>query len=102
MKERQRKRLFVDPKVQSTLLVRAVMYWGFLIVAITIMLLCWRVFTGPARMFWTHFDELWFQCGPAFVASVLILPLIVTDMVRISNRFCVYRNSDEFYIIKPK
>ena len=88
MKDRQRRRLFVDPKVQGALLIRAVMYWGFSLMAVTIMLLCWRIFTGPARAFWTHFDDMWFQFGSAFVASLLLLPLVIMDAVRISNRFC--------------
>ena len=58
-KKYPRKQLFVDPKVQGALVLRAVMYWVVCLIAITLMLLCWRILTGPARMFYTHFaDEL--------------------------------------------
>jgi len=82
-----RKRLFVDPKVQGTLILRVVLYWIVFLVTLTLMLLCWRVFTGPARPFYTHFDDMWFQFGPALVGSCLLLPLVVFDILRLSNRF---------------
>ncbi|MBI2825180.1 MAG: hypothetical protein HYX69_10885 [Planctomycetia bacterium] len=89
----QRKRLFVDPKVQGALLFRAFLYWAFCIVIVTSMLICWRILTGPARMFYTHFDDLWFHYAPALVTSALLLPFILFDTVRISNRFVgpIYR-----------
>jgi signal transduction histidine kinase len=43
--------------------------------------------TGPARPPWKHFDAMWFHYGPALIASILLLPLIVVDIVRMSNRF---------------
>jgi hypothetical protein len=82
-----RKRLFVDPKVQGTLILRVVLYWIVLLVTLTLLLLCWRIFTGPARPFYTHFDAMWFQFGPAMVGSFLLLPLVVFDILRVSNRF---------------
>ncbi len=56
-----RKRLLVDPKVQGTLILRAVLYWVVCLVTLTLMLLCWRIVTGPARPFYTHFDDMWFH-----------------------------------------
>ncbi len=82
-----RKRLFVDPKVQGALVARVVFYWVLCLITITLMLLCWRIVTGPARIFYTHFDDMWFYYGPALVASLLLLPLVVIDIVRLSNRF---------------
>lgn len=82
-----RKKLFVDPRVQGALMMRAVLYWFCCIVSITMFILCWRIVTGPARVFYTHFDELWFQMGPGLIASLLILPLVLVDVLRLSNRF---------------
>jgi len=82
-----RKRLFVDPKVQGTLILRVVLYWIVFLVTLTLLLLCWRIFTGPARPFYTHFDDMWFQFGPALVGSFLLLPLVIYDILRVSNRF---------------
>ncbi|NUQ61971.1 MAG: hypothetical protein HUU20_05760 [Pirellulales bacterium] len=86
-KKKMRKQLFVDAKVQGALVLRAVLYWGVCLITITLMLLCWRILTGPARMFYTHFDDMWFHYGPAAVASLLLLPLVIVDIVRLSNRF---------------
>lgn len=86
-KKVSRKRLFVDPKVQGVLIVRGVMYWVFCLITIALLLLCYRIVTGPARMFYTHFSDMWFFYGPAAIASFALLPLVVMDIIRISNRF---------------
>ena len=86
-KKHLRKHLFVEPKVQGALVLRAVLYWVTCLITITLMLLCWRILTGPARMFYTHFDDMWFHFGPAVIASFVLLPLVIVDIVRLSNRF---------------
>jgi len=83
----QRKKLFVDPKVQGALVLRTALYWVVCLITITLMILCWRILTGPARPFYTHFDDMWFNFGPALVASFVLLPLVIIDIVRLSNRF---------------
>lgn len=86
-KQHLRKRLFVDPKVQGALMIRVVCYWMICLVTVSLMLLCWRIITGPARLFYTHLDDMWFHYGPAMVASLVLLPLVMVDIVRLSNRF---------------
>ena len=82
-----RKQLFVDPKVQGALVLRVVFYWFFCLLAIALMLLCWRIVTGPARIFYKHFDDMWFFYGPPAIASLLLLPLVIVDVLRLTNRF---------------
>ncbi len=82
-----RKKHFVDSKVQGALLFRATMYWTFWILTVMAMLICWRIIAGPARMFHTHLEELWFRFAPAVVASLLLLPVMLIDLTRLSNRF---------------
>ena len=82
-----RKHLFVDPKVQGALVGRVLLYWFVCLIGITLMLLCWQILTGPARPFHTHFNYVWFQFGPALAASLVLLPLVAIDVVRLSNRF---------------
>jgi hypothetical protein len=86
-KKSMRKHLFVDPKVQGALVTRVVLYWIVCIMTVFLMLLCWRIVTGPARMFYMQLDDMWFFYGPALVASVLLLPLVIVDVIRLSNRF---------------
>ena len=83
---RMRKRLFVHPKAQGALVVRVLLYWIVCLITITLMLLCWSVLRTP-RMFYTHLDDMWFHYGPAMVASFLLLPMVVVDIIRLSNRF---------------
>ncbi|MBN2474874.1 MAG: hypothetical protein JXB62_09730 [Pirellulales bacterium] len=83
-----RKHLFVDPKVQGALVARVILYWLVCLITIALMLLCWRIMvSGPARLPHTHLDEMWFYYGPAVIASFLLLPLVIVDIVRLSNRF---------------
>jgi hypothetical protein len=83
----KRKCFFVDEKVQGALIWRVVMYWFFCLLGITLMLLCWQIVTGPARPFYWHLEDLWFSYGPAAIASLVLLPLVVIDVIRLSNRF---------------
>lgn len=83
----QRKKLFVDPKVQGALVLRGVVYWLFALLAITLLLLCWRVWAVPGRPFAFHFDHLWFFYAPALFASLLLLPVVLMDIIKLSSRF---------------
>jgi hypothetical protein len=82
-----RKQLFVDPKVQGALVGRAILYWFVCLITISLMLMCWRIITGPARPFYMQFDDMWFFYGPALIASILLLPMVIIDIIRLSNRF---------------
>jgi len=82
-----RKQIFVDPKVQGALVFRVIAYWTVCLLTISTMVLCWRMLTGPARLPFSHLDDMWFQLGPALIASFMILPLVIYDIVKISNRF---------------
>jgi hypothetical protein len=86
-KKKLRKHLFIDSKIQGALIGRVVLYWLTCLVTIALMLLCWRIVTGPARIFYTHFSDMWFFYGPAAIASFLLLPLVIMDVIRLSNRF---------------
>ena len=85
--KRLRKRCFVDPKIQGALVLRVVMYWLVCVIGIVLMILCWRAGTGPARPFYLRLVEMWPYYGPAVVVSLLMLPLVVADIIRFSNRF---------------
>lgn len=85
-KKPMRKRIFVDAPFQGAIAFRVVLYWLMCLVAVTLMLLCWRIITGPARLFYTHFDDMWFFYGPALVASLMLLPIVVIDSIRLTHR----------------
>ncbi len=82
-----RTQLLVDPEVQGALVARAIIYWVACTLSIALLLLCWRVLIGPIRPIWFHLENMWFFYGPAFIASLIILPVAIIDMIRVSNRF---------------
>lgn len=82
-----RKRLFVDPQVQGQLAWRVSLYWLSCLLTVVFMVFCYRIVTGPARPFVWHFNELATFLGPALVASLVLLPLVVMDVIRLSHRF---------------
>ncbi|MEI8376050.1 MAG: hypothetical protein WCJ35_24790 [Planctomycetota bacterium] len=87
-KYKLRKRFFVDYRVQGALAVRVVLYWLMCLLMITLLLLGWGMVTGPVRRpINAHLTELWALYGSAAVASLLLLPAVIFDLLRLSNRF---------------
>jgi len=86
-KPRFRKRFFVDYRVQGALIVRIVLYWLMCLVTIMLLLLGWGMIADPIRSWNTQLAELWTLYGPAAVASLLVLPVVIFDLLRLSNRF---------------
>lgn len=67
-------------------MLRVLLYWIVCLITITLMLLCWSIIRTP-RMFYTHFDDMWFHYGAALIASFILLPMVMVDIIRLSNRF---------------
>ncbi len=88
-----RKRLLVDPAVQGALVARVTVYWFVCLITIFFLLLCWNIIAGPARPPWRQLDGMWFHYGPVFVASLFVLPIVLIDILRFTNRFAgpIYR-----------
>jgi len=84
----KRKQLFVDRQVQSALLLRSLGYWCLCLFMLAASVLCWRVYVGPAQPFLAHLRAMWTQFGPAAGASFLLLPIVLMDVLRVSNRLC--------------
>lgn len=82
-----RKRLFVDYRVQGALIVRVGLYWLMCLLTITLLLLGWGMIAGPVRPLNARLSELWALHGSAAVASLLLLPAVIFDLLRLSNRF---------------
>lgn len=80
----KRRQLFVEPSLQGALLCRAALYWvcglgsvmGVFVISRTV-----------ATVFNYSFDSVWFSIWPAAIATAFLLPLVIYDMVRLSNRF---------------
>jgi hypothetical protein len=83
----KRRHYFVDPKVQGGIIFRCLMYWATCLFTTFVILFFWSLLTGPARLSWMTIDQIWFSYGPAFCASLLMLPLILWDILKMTNRF---------------
>lgn len=83
----KRKQLFVDPKVQGAILLRATMNWLCCMVTIVSLVLCWQMLFGPTRPAQVQLEELWVESGPALIITLLVLPFVMYDMGRLTNRF---------------
>jgi hypothetical protein len=85
--EFKRKKLLVDGLVQGALLGRVVLYWLSCLVSMGLMLACWQVLASPGQPFYRQLDEVLLRYGPAVLASLLLLPMVLMDILRFSNRF---------------
>lgn|SRR5262245_39344981 len=83
----RRSMFLVDRQVQGALMVRMTFYWLFCLLSIVLMIVCWNVYAGPPRRFVDLFLDLYYRYGPALAASLLLLPIVMMDVVRTSNRF---------------
>ena len=87
MTRNQRKRYFVDRHVQGALIRRAVIY-ALLVMLLMALLstLGLAVLDGPpsGRQF---AEQMWSRFGLACVATILLIPVIAIDCIRLSNRF---------------
>ena len=80
--------LLADRQLQGSLVLRVLAYWCFYMLAITQILLCWRVATGPDASFFDFFNvgEVWSEHGVVLLASFIMLPVMLWDVLRITKR----------------
>jgi methyl-accepting chemotaxis protein len=84
---RIRKRLLIDRKVQGALMLRAVEYWFCCVLTVGLALLAWNLLTGPDESLHGYFVEALHYFLVAGVVSLLVLPALVYDALRLSNKF---------------
>jgi hypothetical protein len=82
-----RKRIFVDPRLQGALVVRIVAYWLLCLAAMAVMLRCFQAVAGVGGVSAGPADDLRLFCSAAAVGTLLFLPLVAVDVVRLSHRF---------------
>jgi sensor histidine kinase YesM len=93
MKSKKRRRLFIDRPVQGGLIRRTVIYWILCMLVVTNMAICWLVVPKNPSSFGEFVAMTYDVIGPVLTTSVFVVPLIIFDCVRMSNRFAgpVYR-----------
>lgn len=87
MTQFKRTRLFIDPPVQGRLLCRVVIYWltGVAVIGALAGLQVWMERSGAPTSVVLNRALLAF--GPALIAAFVLLPLILFDALRFSNKF---------------
>jgi len=84
---KRRHRMIADRKLQGALLAHTMIYWFYCLFSVTLIAVCWIIFTKQPESSSELFTQLWLNCGPALLGSVLLLPLVLLDCVRLSSRF---------------
>jgi hypothetical protein len=87
MKTHNRKRLMVDPKLQIAVLCRVTMYWLVAVTVLCMMAAVQVVLTDSAVGYELLANRVLTAFGPALIASVIALPLLLFDCVRFTNKF---------------
>jgi hypothetical protein len=83
-----RRRIFLsDVKVQGALMLRVFAYWLYCLFTISMLLIWWELFTSKSRPFFELLGDVYLRFLPVAAASLLVLPLVMMDILRISNRF---------------
>ena len=95
----KRKRLYIDPKIQGAFLVRTLVYWLLCLLTASSVLAVWMTITGPSRAIRHPLDEFWNEFGPAFIFAMLMLPIALFDLLRLTNRVAgpMYRIRNEMH-----
>jgi hypothetical protein len=86
MFQSRRKQLFIDG-LQTVIMVRVVAYWLFCLLASALMACCWIAWLDRPASSGELFSLLLRLYGPVFIATLILLPLVIMDTLRLTNRF---------------
>lgn len=82
-----RRRYFVDEQVQGGLLLRAVAHWFVLLSGASVIMLVAYAVHQPDRTLAEHCQTVLARWGVVALATLVLLPLVLYDLVVVSNRF---------------
>lgn len=88
-----REKVWVDRNVQGVLIGRIVLYWIAVMLYVGLGSACFQQYQHPDWTIVTHGRALFEQFWPWLPSAVLCLPLVIFDVVRLSNCFVgpIYR-----------
>mgnify|MGYP006908324878 CR=1 FL=1 len=87
MPRQSRRQYFVNGKVQGALACRIALYWFFCLLTVATMTAFWLVLFDRPASAGEFAARMATQTAPVLLSSVLLLPLVILDSVRHSNRF---------------
>ena len=88
-----RQKVWIDFNVQGVLVGRILLYWFGVALYFGISLSCYQWMEYPELTTGENIQAIFEQIWPCLPSYILLLPLVIFDMVRLSNRFVgpVYR-----------
>ena len=87
MSQSRRRQILTDEIVQGELMFRAIVYWFFCLLVVELLVMGWSLWSGPARPLQMVIRESLVASAPAIFGSVMLLPLVLFDVLKVSNRF---------------
>jgi hypothetical protein len=87
MSQPQRRKVFIDSRVQGALARRIILHWVVFLIVASLAAFLLQVLSNPFRPLAEHAQELWWTHGPFVVVLAFLLPVFVVDSIKISHRF---------------
>lgn len=87
MSKLQRRRILVDRPLQTAVILRTTLYWALGTFAQVAMVLYFALITASRQDFVEWSPQLWWQLQISLMASAVLLPIILLDVVRLSHRW---------------
>jgi nitrogen fixation/metabolism regulation signal transduction histidine kinase len=93
MSHPQRKKTFVDPKVQGALVRRLVLHWFSFVTVAALVAFALQVLANPFQSIQEHAQQVWWTHGPFLLVLLFMLPVFIVDTIKLSHRFTgpIYR-----------
>ncbi len=88
-----RQKVWIDSSVQGVLIGRIFLYWVSALLYVSLGTACFQYYQYPDWSLTKHTEVLFTQFWPWLPSAILCLPLIIFDIVRLSNLFVgpIYR-----------
>jgi hypothetical protein len=83
----QRRRLYIDHAVQGGIALRLTVYWMCSIVMVFAMMVVVQCVLDPLTPFVTQLSRAKSAVLPVVAAFILLLPMVLRDLIRLTNRF---------------
>jgi hypothetical protein len=87
MSKHHRRALFIDRPVQVAVLSRVMLYWALCAIAQILMVLFFAVVTSSQQAFINYGPQLWWHLQLSLIASAVLLPIILMDVLKLSHRW---------------
>lgn len=82
-----RRQIMIDQEVQGALIARVVWYWLGCEATVLLLHVLWRLSSGSAADPLPATTRALWELLPALLGALLVLPVVIVDVLRLSNRF---------------